>query len=138
MIKDYSILLVEDSPMEVMKVRRAMDTLGLTHELIVAQNGEEALEILNGLATIPNLILIDLNMPKMNGFELLSILKEIESLQNIPIVILTSSDSEQDIKNCYEKGITGFITKPTKYTDYVKKMKDLFEYCNVMEITKAS
>lgn len=138
MIKDFLILLVEDSPMEVMKVRRAMDTLSLTHNLIVAQNGEEALETLNSLHTIPNLILIDLNMPKMDGFELLTILKEIETLQDTPIVILTSSDCEQDIKTCYEKGIAGYITKPTKYTDYVKKMKDLFEYCDVMEITKGS
>ncbi len=137
MIKDFSILLVEDSPMEVMKVRRAMDNLSLTHDLLVAKNGEEALEVLNGPNNIPNLILIDLNMPKMNGFELLSILKEIDTFQSVPIVILTSSNCEQDITTCYKLGITGFITKPTKYTDYVRKMKDLFEYCNVMEITKA-
>ncbi len=138
MLRDFSILLVEDSSMEVMKVRRAMDSLNLAPEITEARNGKEALEALQDPNNLPSLILLDLNMPKMNGIEFLTTLKENKSSINVPIIILTSSNCENDITTCYRLGVSGYITKPTKYTDYLKKMKELFTYCDSMEFTKVS
>lgn len=138
MLRDFSILLVEDSSMEVMKVRRAMDSLNLAPALTEAKNGEEALKALKGLKKSPSLILLDLNMPKMNGIEFLTKIKESNELVNVPVIILTSSNCENDIANCYKLGVSGYITKPTKYTDYLKKMKELFTYCDTMEFAKVS
>lgn len=136
MLRDFSILLVEDSSMEVMKVRRAMDSLNLAPEITEARNGKEALEALQDPNNLPSLILLDLNMPKMNGIEFLTTLKENKSSINVPIIILTSSNCENDITTCYRLGVSGYITKPTKYTDYLKKMKELFTYCDSREFTK--
>ncbi len=136
MLRDFSILLVEDSSMEVMKVRRAMDSLNLAPEITEARNGKEALEALQGQEKAPSLILLDLNMPKMNGIEFLTQLKESNMLVNVPVIILTSSNCENDITTCYKLGVSGYITKPTKYTDYLKKMKELFTYCDSREFTK--
>lgn len=136
MLRDFSILLVEDSSMEVMKVRRAMDSLNLAPEITEARNGKEALEALQGQEKAPSLILLDLNMPKMNGIEFLTQLKESNVLVNVPVIILTSSNCENDITTCYKLGVSGYITKPTKYTDYLKKMKELFTYCDSREFTK--
>ncbi len=136
MLRDFSILLVEDSSMEVMKVRRAMDSLNLSPEITEARNGNEALMALQDPNNLPSLILLDLNMPKMNGIEFLTTLKENKSSINVPIIILTSSNCENDITTCYRLGVSGYITKPTKYTDYLKKMKELFTYCDSREFTK--
>lgn len=136
MLSDFSILLVEDSSMEVMKVRRAIDSLNITPAIKEARNGKEALEALKNQNNLPSLILLDLNMPKMNGIEFLTRLKACKEWVNIPIIILTSSNCEIDISTCYKLGVSGYITKPTKYTDYLNKMKELFTYCESMEFTK--
>jgi len=138
MIKEFKILLVEDDAIEIMKLRRTMESLNLPHNIIEANNGEEALESLQDPKELPDLILLDLNMPKMNGIEFLNLLKGIEDLKLIPTIILTTSGNHKDILTCYRLGISGYITKPTKYTDYLEKLRSLFEYWNFNELTKAS
>ena len=138
MKKEFKILLVEDDSIEIMKLRRTMESLDLPHNIIEAGNGEEALESLQDPKNLPDLILLDLNMPKMNGIEFLNLLKGIEDLKLIPTIILTTSENHKDILTCYRLGISGYITKPTKYTDYLEKLKSLFEYWNFNELTQAS
>ena len=133
---NFSILLVEDSPMEIMKVRRAMESLNLEPNIVEAVNGEETLEALQDSNNMPNLILLDLNMTKMNGIEFLTELKESKKSIDVPIVILSISNNEKDISTCYSPGVSGFITKPTKYTDYLKKMKEFLKSCDFLELTK--
>ncbi|RKS53893.1 response regulator receiver domain-containing protein [Gillisia mitskevichiae] len=138
MIEDFKILLVEDDSIEIMKLRRTLTTLKLPHKIIEAENGQEAIEALKNNDFSPNLILLDLNMPRMNGIEFLKYLKTDEKLKLIPTVILTTSENNMDILNCYRLGISGYIIKPAKFVEYQEKLKSLFDYLSYNELAKAS
>lgn len=131
------VLLIEDDTIEVMKLKRAIVKLELEHELIEAKNGEEALNILKKDQIIPDVIFLDLNMPKINGLEFLKILKEDEVLRYIPTVILTTSNNRRDVLSCYSIGVAGYIIKPLKYEDYVNKIKVTLDYWSMNELIKA-
>ena len=115
------ILLVEDDIVDVMTVKRAFKDLKIPNRLIRVGNGEEALEYLNNNDnTEPCIILLDLNMPKMNGFEFLNIIKKDDRLKNIPVVVLTTSGTEQDITESYKLGVTGYMVKSADYEKSVE------------------
>lgn len=115
------ILLVEDDIVDVMTVKRALKDLKIPNQLIRVGNGEEALEYLNNKNNAePCIILLDLNMPKMNGFEFLNIVKADETLKNIPVVVLTTSGIEQDITDSYKLGVAGYMVKSTDYKKSVE------------------
>lgn len=135
-MKTLNILLIEDDLIEVMKFKRATSSLNLKHNIIEAQNGELALKLLQSYENLPDIILLDLNMPKINGIEFLSILKKDEVLRYIPTVILTTSCNEKDLIECYKIGIAGYILKPLKYEDYVSKIDKLLAYWSVNELKK--
>jgi len=134
MTKRLKILLIEDDAIEIMKLNRAVSTLISEPEIIEANNGEDALNILKERNIIPNIILLDLNMPKINGIEFLRILKDDEELKHIPTIILTTSDNKKDLLACYEIGIAGYITKPLKYQDYVTRIDVLLSYWSINEL----
>jgi response regulator RpfG family c-di-GMP phosphodiesterase len=136
MTKSLKILLIEDDMIEVMKLNRVIDSLQLNHEIIEANNGEEALEILNKKDTNPDIILLDLNMPKLSGIEFLSILKNSKTLNCIPTIILTTSNNGKDILKCCEIGVAGYIIKPLKYEDYVSKIEKLLAYWSINELVR--
>ncbi|EAR11965.1 two-component response regulator [Polaribacter irgensii 23-P] len=129
-----SVLLIEDNLIEIMKMERTILSLGLEHTVNVANNGEEALEILEDALRWPDLILLDLNMPRISGLEFLSILKNNEQLKHIPTVILTTSDNQKDIEECYRIGVSGYIVKPLKYNDYIDKIQNVLSYWSINEI----
>ncbi len=131
------ILLIEDDAIEVMKLKRAIKKLELSHELIEAKNGEEALVILRDDKVIPDVIFLDLNMPKINGLEFLRILRKDDVLKYIPTVMLTTSNNRKDVLACYETGVAGYIIKPLKYDDYVKKIEVALQYWSMNELIKA-
>lgn len=131
------VLLIEDDAIEVMKLKRAITKLEFEHELIEAKNGEEALSILKDDHIIPDVIFLDLNMPKINGLEFLKILKDDEVLKYIPTVILTTSNNRRDVLACYSIGVAGYIIKPLKYEDYVNKIKVTLDYWSMNELIKA-
>jgi len=108
--------------------------MDVVHKIIEANNGEEALEILKGRDVIPDIIVLDLNMPKINGIEFLTILKEDEVLKYIPAIILTTSNNHKDVMECYRLGIAGYIIKPLKYDEYVFRIKKLIEYWSTNEL----
>ncbi|MAN27720.1 MULTISPECIES: response regulator [Mesonia] len=130
------ILLIEDDMIEVMKVNRTISSLKLPHEVIEVGNGEEALDYLKSENAYPDIILLDLNMPKMNGVEFLNILRNDEVLRYLPTIILTTSSNQKDILECYKAGVAGYMVKPLKYEDYVKKLTYLLEYWSVNELIK--
>lgn len=130
-----NILLIEDDAIEVMKFNRVLKTLGLNHKIIEAGNGEEALSVLKEQNIIPDIILLDLNMPKINGIEFLGILKADEVLKYIPSIILSTSNNHRDVLECYRIGIAGYIIKPLKYEDYTDRIKKLLEYWSANELT---
>lgn len=127
-----NILLIEDDTIEVMKFNRVLSTMNLKHKIIEANNGEEALAILKVKETIPDIIILDLNMPIINGIEFLGMLKADDYLKYIPAVILTTSNNRKDVLECYRIGVAGYLLKPLKYEDYVELIKRLIEYwsCN--------
>lgn len=134
MAKTLNILLIEDDAIEVMKFNRVLSTLKMNHKIIEANNGEEALEILKVKDIIPDIIILDLNMPKINGIEFLQILKKDEYLRYIPAIILTTSSNHKDMLECYKIGIAGYVLKPLKYDDYVDKIKKTLDYWSSTEL----
>ncbi|RDI50373.1 response regulator [Flavobacterium glaciei] len=134
MIKSLNILLIEDDAIEVMKFNRVVKTLNLNHKIIEANNGEEALEILRVKEVIPDIILLDLNMPKLNGLEFLRILKNDDTLKFIPSIMLTTSSNHKDLLECYKIGIAGYLLKPLKYDDYMERIKKLLDYWSINEL----
>ena len=123
-----NILFIEDDEIEIMKFNRVLTTLNLKHNIIGAKNGEEALNVLKAEKKIPDLVLLDLNMPKINGIEFLDILKKDEVLKFLPVIILTTSNNHKDILECYNIGIAGYMLKPLKYDEYFLKVQKILEY----------
>ena len=133
-MKTLSILLIEDDAIEVMKMNRTIGKLNLNHGIEIANNGEEALTILTESSELPDIILLDLNMPKINGIEFLGILKSDSRLKHIPTVILTTSNNNRDLLECYKIGVSGYILKPLKYEEYVDKIEKLLSYWSINEL----
>ena len=129
------ILLIEDDEIERMKFSKVASKLG-NHIIIEAENGEKALSILDQIES-PNLIILDLNMPKINGIEFLKILKTNAQLQYIPILVMSTSNNHNDIKKCYEIGVSGYIIKPLHYQDYKQKITSLIAYWMNNELISA-
>lgn len=136
MEKSLNVLVIEDDTIEIMKLNRTIATLNLKHKIQEASNGEMALEILGQKNNLPDIILLDLNMPKMNGIEFLRILKNDEVLKYIPTIILTTSHNHRDLLECYKIGIAGYVLKPLKYEDYVSKIEKLLNYWSINELIK--
>lgn len=134
MLTPLKILLIEDDAIEVMKFKRVLSKFQVKHEVIEANNGEVARDILDQKDTLPSIILLDLNMPKVNGIELLTYLKSNDELKYIPVVILTTSSNYKDLKRCYEIGIAGYVLKPLKYEEYVLKMEMLLDYWSINKL----
>ena len=130
-----TILLIEDDAVEVLKFNRSLVKLGETHELLEAYNGEIALDLLAKNSQI-DLILLDLNMPKMNGFEFLKQLRAHTDLKYLPTVVLTTSINRSDLKQTYSIGVAGYLVKPLKYDDYVLKIATLLNYWKQNELVK--
>lgn len=130
------ILLIEDDLIEVMKLKRTVSKLELKHSIIEAKNGEEALAFLRSGEKLPDIILLDLNMPRMNGIEFLEILKADDVLQYLPTVILTTSENRADLLKCYQAGIAGYVIKPLKYEDYEYKLNAVLQYWSINQLVK--
>lgn len=133
-MKTLKILLIEDDMIEIMKMNRALLTLKFKHKVVEANNGEDALKILEKKEDLPDIILLDLNMPKINGIEFLGILKKDDILKYIPTIILTTSNNQKDLLECYKIGIAGYILKPLKYQEYVSKIEKLLDYWSINEL----
>ncbi|OHB54077.1 MAG: two-component system response regulator [Planctomycetes bacterium RBG_13_44_8b] len=124
-----SILLVEDDIVDAMAVKRAFDHLHVTNELVHVINGEEALDYLKNIDNVkPQIILLDLNMPRMNGIEFMKIIKADDNLKNIPVVILTTSNAEQDRVQAFNLGIAGYIVKPVDHNNFIDMMSKIHQY----------
>ena len=128
------IMLVEDDSIDAMTVKRAFKELKVRNELVHRLNGEEALEYLRNGNTKPCVILLDLNMPKMNGIEFLKITKEEKELKKIPVVVLTTSREECDITSSFEQNVGGYIVKPVDYRKFVEAIKTLNLYWTLSEL----
>ncbi len=118
MDKVVNILLVEDDNLDVIDVKRTLDKMNILNNMVVAKNGEDALQILNdkekSFDSIPDIALIDINMPKMNGLEFLTSVRKMENWKDLKCFIITTSDEKVDRKAAKELGVSGYIVKPLK------------------------
>lgn len=131
-----NILFIEDDVIETMKLQRTISKLQLKHNIREAKNGEEALNELRSTSALPDIILLDLNMPRMNGLEFLKILKADEVLKYLPTIVLTTSENQADLLEAYRIGIAGYVIKPLKPGDYESKLQKVLEYWDINELVK--
>ncbi|MBF0345022.1 MAG: response regulator [Nitrospirae bacterium] len=132
-MKEVEILLVEDDKGDVKMTQYGLAAAKLLVNLSVVDDGEKAINFLRKAspyvdAPTPDLILLDLNLPKKDGREVLKEIKFDSNLKIIPVCVLTTSDSDFDILNCYEYGANCYITKPIKFEDFSKVIKALNEF----------
>jgi CheY-like chemotaxis protein len=136
-----NILLIEDDEVDVMNVRRAFRKGNINNPLYIATNGLEALEILRGgshhVPEMPSerrLILLDLNMPKMGGIEFLQVLRADPQLRATPVVVLTTSNDNQDRLKAYNLNVSGYLLKPVTFATFVELMATLNKYWALSEM----
>lgn len=124
------VLLVEDNPADIRLVQETFKEGRLRVELIVARDGFEALQILADARTadLPDLMLLDLNLPRKSGFDVLEEIKANETLRRIPVVIMTSSDADKDILHSYHLHANAFITKPVALEDFIATIRTTGEF----------
>jgi CheY-like chemotaxis protein len=135
MRKSKSILLVEDDRVDAMTVERALKEIKITNHLDIVGNGEEALTFLKDPENKkPGIILLDLNMPKMNGIEFLKIAKNDNAIKDIPVIVLTTSKEEQDRMDSFNLGIAGYMVKPVDYVKFVEVVKVINKYWTLSEL----
>ena len=129
------ILLVEDDKVDAMTVKRALKEVNIKNKLRVVENGEEALEYLkNPDNEKPCIILLDLNMPKMNGIEFLKVAKNEEGIKSIPVVVLTTSKADQDRFDTFKFSVAGYMIKPVDYMQFVETVKTIQLYWTLSEL----
>jgi len=129
------ILLAEDDGVDAMTVKRAFGELKVNNELVRVTNGEEALEYLKTHADkMPCVILLDLNMPRMNGIEFLKAAKADDELRQIPVVVLTTSKDDRDKVESFKLSVAGYIVKPVDYKKFVEAIKVLNLYWTLSEL----
>ena len=135
-MKPITILLVEDNPDHVLIIKRGLEANNVINEVKVAEDGQEALDYLYHrgqfadpqMSPRPGLILLDIKLPKVDGFEVLQRIKRDPSLKAIPVVMLTSSEQEADIVKSYLDGANSYITKPIQFTEFVERVRELRLY----------
>jgi CheY-like chemotaxis protein len=129
------ILLVEDDSVDAMTVQRAFKDLKVTNPLAHSINGEEALAYLGDESNQrPCVILLDLNMPKMNGTEFLKVVKADDALKKIPVVVLTTSQEERDVVESFNLCVAGYIVKPVDYKKFVEAIRTIDLYWTLSEL----
>lgn len=136
-----SILLVEDDELDVISVQRSLNKIDLNIKLYTAYNGVEALSLLRGesdqqIDELPEIILLDLNMPRMNGIEFLEELRKDKRFQKIKVFVMTTSNDDKDRKETEKLGISGYIIKPLNFNENTKKSSSMenFMHFQIMKI----
>lgn len=134
-VSNKPILLVEDDQVDVMTVKRALKEIRVINPIVNLENGEEALKYLRDSGRVkPCIILLDLNMPVMNGIEFLHEMKSDDSLKRIPVVVLTTSEEQQDKVRSFDLGVAGYIAKPVSYRQFVEIMRTFNAYWTISEV----
>jgi len=128
MHRSNKILLVEDNPDDVELARRAFRKINVTEEIAVASDGAAALAYMMDAESMPSLVLLDLQLPKVHGLDVLRRLRAEKRTRRVPIVMLTSSREERDIQTSYDLGANSFIHKPVDFSQFLDTAKTLIHY----------
>jgi DNA-binding response OmpR family regulator len=127
------ILLVEDDPDHELLTIRALKKSNIANEIRVARDGEEAIQLLfSDNAIQPQVILLDLKLPKVDGLEVLRRIRESDATRMLPVVVLTSSDEERDMIRSYQLGVNSYIRKPVNFSDFAEATRQLGMYWLVL------
>ena len=127
------ILLVEDDPDHEALTIRALKKSNMLNEVIVARDGEEAVNLLCGPNPIkPQVILLDLKLPKLDGLEVLKQIRDCDKTRTLRVVVLTSSDEERDVVRSYQLGVNSYIRKPVNFNDFAEATRQLGMYWLVL------
>jgi CheY-like chemotaxis protein len=132
------ILLVEDDPDDVELLRVAFEESKILFELAVITQGHKVIPHLNELVVLPDIIVLDLNLPKIHGCDLLAEIKTMEQFNSLPVIILTTSSAKKDIDFCMEKGADKFLVKPVTMADYSKIVATIVEASRKASSTDSS
>lgn len=135
----FHILLVEDDEVDIMNVRRAFSRNSIQYPLHIANNGLEALDMLKGnrkLNPLPKVVLLDINMPKMNGIEFLRALRNDPELRGLTVFVLTTSNQERDKREAYNLNVAGYVIKPVDFTAFVDTVATLNAYWKLIEFSE--
>jgi chemotaxis family two-component system response regulator Rcp1 len=129
-MNEIQILLVEDNEGDILLTLEAFKELKVNNSVAVVKDGAEAIEFLKmegqySGRVLPHLILLDINMPRLNGIEVLDFIKKDEKLKKIPVVMLTTSSSESDISECYAKSANCFVTKPLEFGKFLAVIQSI-------------
>ena len=136
MRNNKSILLIEDDMVDAMTIKKVLKKLNVERPLDLCKNGEEGLAFLNAHSQeLPGLILLDLNMPKMNGLEFLEKVKSHPKFKLIPVVVLTTSDDHNDKLETYKYSVAGYMLKSFDYDRFIEVMRSLKDYWDVSELS---
>ena len=143
MIQELSILLVEDNASDAEMTIRALKQNKLANNLLHVKDGAQALDFIfcegdhtqRSIEIQPKVIMLDLKMPKVNGLEMLARIKGDARTREIPVVVLTSSKEDPDIKKCYELGVNSYVVKPVEFEDFYKAVSDLGLYWMIVNQT---
>jgi CheY-like chemotaxis protein len=129
----YSFLMAEDNPDDILITKRAWKKGNIKNKLHIVNDGEETLDFLYKKgeyvdAPSISLMLLDLNMPKMNGFEVLETIKKDTGLKSLPVIVLTTSNRDEDIQRAYDLGCNSYIVKPVNYDNFLKAVIEIQRY----------
>jgi two-component system response regulator len=135
-VEPIDILLVEDNPNDAELIVRALKKNHLVNQICIAQDGAQALDILLAQGEyaerktmgLPKVVLLDLKLPKMNGLEVLRVIKGVERTKSIPVVVVSSSREDPDIKEAYALGVNSYVVKPVEFEQFFQAMSNLGLY----------
>lgn len=132
-MKEINILLVEDNEGDILLTKEAFEEARLKNEIQVVRDGQEAIDYLSaGLngdsLPLPDIILLDINLPKMNGHEVLAIIKNSNDFKHIPVIILTTSSAEDDVLKSYQNHANCYVSKPVVIEDFMKVIATFEEF----------
>ncbi len=138
MKKNYiSFLLVEDDEVDILNVKRAFEKNNITNPLHIAKDGVEALNLLRKdpkIENFPNVVLLDLKMPKMDGIEFLKEIRKDPKLKNLIVIVITTSDDDRDIVSAYDFNVAGYIIKPVTFDKFLNTMATINLYWTLSKV----
>jgi CheY-like chemotaxis protein len=139
--KAVTILLAEDDPGHAALIEKNLRRAGIANDIVKVDDGQKAVDFLfkqnayrNDDRPVPILILLDLNMPVMDGYQVIKVLKADERTRTIPIVVLTTTDTSQDVSRCYDLGCNVYITKPVEYGKFSEAIRNLGFFLSIVKI----
>jgi CheY-like chemotaxis protein len=129
------LLVIEDDQVDVMTIKRALKEIHVTNPVIRMENGEDAIAYLRDVGREkPCIILLDLNMPVMSGIEFLQVVKNDAELRKFPVIVLTTSEEQQDKLQSFNLGVAGYMAKPVDYRQFVEVMRSIDSYWTISEL----